>query len=251
MRNINFKKGLCLFGEIKSTMAFLCILLIFLISTSCDRNEKTSIKNESIKESSIAELINLAYNSKNKSDFIKTCELLSDSLSSSKELICSYVLISNYPDENDASWVFINDPPCPQLSNDRYVFEIIVEGEDSIFIEGKRKSISSINNSLDQFIAKQNNEHNCFITTNVDYFGEVKIRKMGIRLTMKSIGCKRLSIEKWRTFFSVMHTVFSIYESKRDKISFEKWGSDFNSLNHMQKVAVLKMTGLNFQIWFN
>lgn len=234
-----------------TTKTIVFLLSILFITASCNKSEKAPIIDGVNEEHSIPELIELAYNSKSKSDFAKICNVLSDSLFSLKETLCTCFAISVTPEENNASWALISNPPCPKLSNDRFVFDIIVEAKDSILIENERKSISCINSSLNDFTSTFENESNCFIKTNVEYFGEVKIQKVAIRLSMKSRECKKTSIDKWETFFMVMHSILNIYENRRDDISYKKWGVDFYSLNYKQKTAVLKMTGLNFQIMFD
>ena len=240
----------------------LFILLIFILG-SCNFTKQDTVHSEELldtlyweESNTISNLVLKACKSihNDTNAFFETCKTLNDSI---KNRTDNYIrlLPVTYINEitSEIKSVFVeNNYPFPKGIPDALIFSICIDGEKTVFVQYKQTNIDKVKEEMEKFLFEFGNldKSLAYRKKHTDLFGEVEIPKASVILSINAKNNK-ISSNEWLLFFKYLHLFLGIFENKRDNLSIEKFGKNFNSLTFEQKEAIFDIDGCHIVLIFD
>jgi hypothetical protein len=233
-------------------MLLLFPLFSILLLIDC-RNQVVDHKSTSqIHLSTIEDLLLFAYNSRNGSIFHDICIGLNDSIANGKLAWYQKKLEINEVTK-EINWIFIREEyPIPSVHH-RLLFEICIEGGDSISIKCDKTSINDLRILAEEFIFNPDSLEKKIVIrkSKFAHFGEIDVSRATAVLSADLTGKSGLSVEEWKMLFNCIHEMILLTEKKRNELSWEKWNQDYASLSFEKQVVLSTIVGSRVTLIFN
>jgi biopolymer transport protein ExbD len=136
-------------------------------------------------------------------------------------------------------------PPMPEEQQqdqdkkikDRNVFEVLINSQDRLLVEGEPMQLSELRDATKEFIANPQNDPTLpeKEVKEIPFFGEREVPKNAI------VSLKNDRGTSYEMYIKVQNELVAAYNDLRDEVAMRKFGKKFNELEKEQQDAIKDM----------
>ncbi len=215
----------------------LLIITFFMIFNGCEKKNVVDYTNLNTTDL----LMEAYWNKDNDSTFAKICKLLNDSIKEDNQYaIETYLFINIGEGDTIVSFGFYDESNHYADINERLMFDIYIENENTLYANKKRVELSEIGNLAYQYTFMPELEYYRMLkrTEKSEDFGEVETFGGGVNLVLNANNNKKISIKEWKILFDCLEKMINVFDTERNNFALKKLGKRYDELSYKEKISI-------------